>query len=117
MASRGSSRPARRRDGGVSTTWLECAATTWSRSRRFGARPRRTIAADTRRKATRSRRRSDLVAASAIAAVLILAAACGRIRDAVSNAAGERQRDEFVRIVLALGQRDPDSLDFYAGPP
>jgi hypothetical protein len=29
----------------------------------------------------------------------------------------DRQFDAYVRIVLALGQRDPDSLDFYAGPP
>jgi len=27
------------------------------------------------------------------------------------------QAEAYVRLVLALGERDPDSLDFYAGPP
>jgi hypothetical protein len=29
----------------------------------------------------------------------------------------DRQAEAYVRLVLALGERDPDSLDFYAGPP
>ena len=29
----------------------------------------------------------------------------------------DSQAERYVRIVLALGERDPDSLDFYAGPP
>ncbi|HWF87068.1 MAG TPA: hypothetical protein VG222_19560 [Vicinamibacterales bacterium] len=38
-----------------------------------------------------------------------------RSRDAGRRLDGEAER--YVRIVLALGDRDPDSLDFYAGPP
>ena len=29
----------------------------------------------------------------------------------------DREAEAYVRLVLALGERDPDSLDFYAGPP
>jgi len=29
----------------------------------------------------------------------------------------DQQAEAYVRLVLALGERDPDSLDFYAGPP
>jgi hypothetical protein len=28
----------------------------------------------------------------------------------------DRQFDDYIRLVAALGQRDPDSLDYYAGP-
>jgi len=39
---------------------------------------------------------------------------CRRVAPAPSL---EAEAEQYVRIVLALGDRDPDSLDFYAGPP
>jgi hypothetical protein len=45
--------------------------------------------------------------------VLILASsACGRARDPALDDIARR----YVRLAVALGERDPDSLDFYAGP-
>src|SRR5882724_10027514 len=29
----------------------------------------------------------------------------------------DAEAEAYVRLVLALGERDPDTLDFYAGPP
>ena len=40
------------------------------------------------------------------------AASCAGASHAV-----DREAEAYVRLVLALGDRDPDSLDFYAGPP
>jgi hypothetical protein len=48
---------------------------------------------------------------------LMVGSGCGGARDLAWRATLDRQFDAYVRIVLALGQRDPDSLDFYAGPP
>ena len=50
------------------------------------------------------------------AAIGALAFGCSEARDFTFRVALDRQFDAYVRIVLALGQRDPDSLDFYAGP-
>lgn len=46
---------------------------------------------------------------------LLLACACGAPAS-LDRAVLARQDDAYVRAVLALGVRDPDSLDFYAGP-
>jgi hypothetical protein len=48
---------------------------------------------------------------------IAIAAGCGGgVRAALDRAALARQEDAYVRVVLALGVRDADSLDFYAGP-
>ena len=48
----------------------------------------------------------------ATAGLLLLTCACGRAsRSPLDDAA-----DRYVRLAVALGERDPDSLDFYAGP-
>ncbi len=47
----------------------------------------------------------------ATAGLLLLTCACGRAsRSPLDDAA-----DRYVRLAVALGERDPDSLDFYAG--
>ncbi len=44
--------------------------------------------------------------------LLLLTCACGRAsRSPLDDAA-----DRYVRLAVALGERDPDSLDFYSGP-
>jgi hypothetical protein len=43
-------------------------------------------------------------------AVVLIAAACGPSRF-------DSQVREYVRLAVALGERDPDSIDFYYGPP
>jgi hypothetical protein len=44
--------------------------------------------------------------------LLLTLSACGRAsRSPIDDAA-----DRYVRIAVALGERDPDSLDFYSGP-
>jgi hypothetical protein len=55
-------------------------------------------------------------ARSACAVSGLLLACCSGFGHTVDRAALARQDDEYVRIVLELGVRDPDSLDFYAGP-
>ncbi len=48
----------------------------------------------------------------ATAGLLLLTCACGRAsRSPLDDAA-----DRYVRLAVALGERDPDSLDFYSGP-
>jgi hypothetical protein len=49
------------------------------------------------------------------AAVALGASVAACRQDAVRRLDGEAE--SYVRLVLALGERDPDSLDFYAGPP
>ncbi|HEY7284337.1 MAG TPA: hypothetical protein VH497_02760 [Vicinamibacterales bacterium] len=44
-------------------------------------------------------------------AALVIALSCES-----PSARLDRQFDDYVKLVAALGQRDPDSLDFYAGP-
>src|SRR5579875_2048869 len=36
---------------------------------------------------------------------------------AVCCGSPERQAREYIRLAVALGERDPDSIDFYYGPP
>ena len=45
-----------------------------------------------------------------IIAVAVACAACGPARF-------DRRVREYVRLAVALGERDPDSMDFYYGPP
>jgi hypothetical protein len=52
----------------------------------------------------------------AVAVAALLVASCGGWAQLVDRARLDRQDDAYVRIALALGVRDPDSLDFYAGP-
>jgi hypothetical protein len=52
----------------------------------------------------------------ALAAAAIVLASCAGWRNVIDRAQLQREDDAYVRIVLALGVRDPDSLDFYAGP-
>lgn len=61
-------------------------------------------------------RRGASGAAFGTLCLLALATGCSDTRDFALRVALERQLDAYVRIVLALGERDPDSLDFYAGP-
>ena len=51
--------------------------------------------------------------AIAVSAVMGAAAAAGCAQDADMNTLGER----YVRLVLAMGQHDPDYVDAYYGPP
>jgi len=51
---------------------------------------------------------------ASIALVAVVASGGCRNRD---HAHLDDQAERYVRLVLALGDRDPDSLDFYAGPP
>src|SRR5262249_29856359 len=130
--------------------------TTSSRSRRFDDRRKRTIAEDTRRRATpnRSPARHENTKARKIGTTKItkltkikqdgwcslwslcslwfrcfvisrlscfrVLPVCGLLLSAVACAHPtdrlDAQAERYVRIVLALGERDPDSLDFYAGP-
>jgi hypothetical protein len=50
------------------------------------------------------------VSRTVIIAVVFTAAACGPSRF-------DRQVREYVRLAVALGERDPDSIDSYYGPP
>jgi hypothetical protein len=54
-----------------------------------------------------------IVALIAVSAVLSLVG-CRNYGDARRL---DDEAERYVRLVLALGDRDPDSLDFYAGPP
>jgi hypothetical protein len=88
------------------------------RNRRFGGRTRRSTAAVTKPKDTRILpQRSLNIARRALIIIssVLLLASCGNLRQVVDRAALGRQDDGYVRVVLALGVRDPDSLDFYAG--
>jgi hypothetical protein len=51
-----------------------------------------------------------------VAVAASVVASCGGWTQLVDRARLDRQDDAYVRIALALGVRDPDSLDFYAGP-
>jgi hypothetical protein len=53
----------------------------------------------------------------AILAGVLGTAACGGIGRWTEQRRLDAEAERYVRIVLALGDRDPDSLDFYAGPP
>ncbi len=70
---------------------------------------KKTIVAATRPKGTPSLLPPKLAALFTIG---LIASACGTRPSAI-----DRQAEAYVRIVLALGDRDPDSLDFYAGRP
>jgi hypothetical protein len=50
--------------------------------------------------------------ACATCLLLVTIAACGR----GANARLDEDARQYVRLAVALGERDPDSLDFYAGP-
>jgi hypothetical protein len=52
-----------------------------------------------------------------VLAGVLCTAACGGIGRWTGNRRLDAEAESYVRIVLALGDRDPDSLDFYAGPP
>ena len=49
--------------------------------------------------------------------ILATLIACRVARDLSPRATLDRQFDTYVKLVAALGERDPDSLDSYAGPP
>jgi hypothetical protein len=53
---------------------------------------------------------------SAVVLVSALVAACAR-SPAPPGRAIDREAEAYVRLALALGERDPDSLDSYFGPP
>jgi hypothetical protein len=54
----------------------------------------------------------------AVAALLLLASGCGGQKPtAVSTPALDAAAERYVRLALALGDRDADSLDSYHGPP
>jgi hypothetical protein len=57
--------------------------------------------------------RADRSRGAAVLIVLVLTiSGCGRtVRSPLDDEAGR-----YVRLAVALGERDPDSLDFYAGP-
>jgi hypothetical protein len=56
-------------------------------------------------------------AAGATIVILLAAAALWACRRVAPAPSLDAEAEQYVRIVLALGDRDPDSLDFYAGPP
>lgn len=58
--------------------------------------------------------RAGALATAVLAAVGGLLPGCGA---ATRDSRLDAQAEAYVRIVLALGERDRDSLDFYAGPP
>jgi len=55
----------------------------------------------------------------AVSATVILSGVLGiTVRsDGGARPALEAESREYVRLAVALGERDPDSIDFYAGPP
>ena len=54
----------------------------------------------------------------AAASVLVcLTLGCGRSRVPSSSATLDAEADQYLRLAVALGERDPDSLDYYYGPP
>ena len=53
--------------------------------------------------------RSDI---AALTVVLLLLSGCAR----TSRSALDEEAGRYVRLAVALGERDPESLDFYAGP-
>jgi hypothetical protein len=55
-------------------------------------------------------------ARASLGAALVLCTCCARLGDVAERASLDRRFDQYVRLVVALGVRDPDSLDFYAGP-
>jgi hypothetical protein len=50
-----------------------------------------------------------------LGAALFLAC-CGGAPAPASGSAFDRQSEAYIKLVAALGERDPDSLDYYAGP-
>ena len=53
-----------------------------------------------------------------LAAVLTILPSCGgRAPDSLSPLSLDAAAESYVRLVLALGERDSDSLDSYHGPP
>src|SRR6476620_10513167 len=57
------------------------------------------------------------VAVVAIASAAVLGGACGAQRDHSNRGSLDAAAIAYVRLVLALGERDSDSLDSYHGPP
>jgi len=53
----------------------------------------------------------------ALAALMLLASGCGGQPPAASRPAVDAAAERYVRLALALGDRDADSLDSYQGPP
>jgi hypothetical protein len=53
----------------------------------------------------------------AVLIVSLAATACGRSNSATKPAGVVAAAESYVRLVLALGERDADSLDSYHGPP
>ncbi|HEX7139619.1 MAG TPA: hypothetical protein VF219_17330, partial [Vicinamibacterales bacterium] len=49
-------------------------------------------------------------------AAVVLLLSCEQFPILSRQAALDRQFDAYIKLVTALGERDPDSLDFYAGP-
>ena len=76
--------------------------------------------ADTKPKGTPTLPRHSVSARARVSSATLISAlvlaSCGDFRGVVDAAALARQDDAYVRIVLALAARDPDSLDFYSGP-
>lgn len=57
------------------------------------------------------------VAVVAMASAAVLSGACGAQRDNSNRGSLDAAAIAYVRLVLALGERDSDSLDSYHGPP
>jgi hypothetical protein len=55
-----------------------------------------------------------MVSRRALAAAILCAAACSR--RATPRPTLDDDARQYVRLAVALGERDPDSIDFYAGP-
>jgi len=64
------------------------------------------------RHAIRSRSRAWFAAI-----LLVVALGITDRADSGARSALDRDASEYVRLAVALGERDPDSLDFYTGPP
>src|SRR6185295_15253944 len=57
------------------------------------------------------------IRAASVAALALLALACGGRPSSATASALDAAAESYVRLVLALGERDAGSLDAYHGPP
>ena len=57
-----------------------------------------------------------MIARVALLLSILLLLSCRGVRDVPRESALDRASDKYIKLVAALGERDPDSLDYYAGP-
>jgi len=57
-----------------------------------------------------------VIARVALLLSILFLLSCRGVRDVPRASPLDRASDKYIKLVAALGERDPDSLDYYAGP-